>query len=126
MRKIPIFTLLAAILLFGGYYLYQHASSKVDVTFNFVVEQKDKNNTITGKIDGAGNKSITLPLSKESWDKVKKGNRYNVEATFYNKKKISSSEAKELDGPFWSNDSNQGLLVNKVQVENIQELSDDF
>ncbi|HGI6562530.1 TPA: hypothetical protein ACJUFE_002369, partial [Listeria monocytogenes] len=39
MRKIPIFTVLVAILLFGGYYLYQHASSKVDVTFNFVVDQ---------------------------------------------------------------------------------------
>ncbi len=49
MRKIPIFTVLVAILLFGGYYLYQHASSKVDVTFNFVVDQKSKNNTITGK-----------------------------------------------------------------------------
>lgn len=49
-----------------------------------------------------------------------------MEATFYNKNKISSSEAKELDGPFWSNDSNRGLLVNKVHVENIQELSDDF
>ncbi|MBC1420873.1 hypothetical protein [Listeria seeligeri] len=126
MRKIPIFTLLAAILLFGGYYLYQHATSKVDVTFNYVVTDKGKDNTVTGTIDGAGNKSVTLPLSKESWDAVKKGNRYNVEATFYNKNKISSDEAKELDGPFWSNDSNQGLLVNKVQVENIQELSDDF
>ncbi|MBC1483505.1 hypothetical protein HCJ58_05040 [Listeria sp. FSL L7-1509] len=126
MRKIPIFTLLAAILLFGGYYLYQHASSKVDITFNFVVDDKGTDNTVTGTIDGAGNKAVTLPLSKESWNAVKKGNRYNVEATFYNKNKISSDEAKELDGPFWSNNSNQGLLVNKVQVENIQALSDDF
>ncbi|STY43340.1 Uncharacterised protein [Listeria grayi] len=35
MRKVPIFTLLALLLLAGGYFFYQHLSSKVDVTFTF-------------------------------------------------------------------------------------------
>lgn len=123
MRKIPIFTLLALLLLAGGYFFYQHLSSKVDVTFTFLVTKKLEDHKINGTIDGAGDKIVTLPLSKQQWKNVKAGQRYNVEANYYNKKQPAGKESEALKGPFWSNDANRGLLSNKitiVKVENIK------
>lgn len=123
MRKVPIFTLLALLLLAGGYFFYQHLSSKVDVTFTFLVTKKLEDHKINGTIDGAGDKIVILPLSKQQWKNVKAGQRYNVEANYYNKKQPAGKERDALKGPFWSNDANRGLLANKitiVKVENIE------
>ncbi|WP_167628584.1 hypothetical protein [Listeria valentina] len=124
MRKIPIFTLVAILLLGGGYFYYQHVSSKVNLTFSFNVSKKDADKkTISGTIDGAGNTIVTLPVSKDLLNSVKKGNHYNIEATFYNKKHVDKKTSQELEGPFWSNENNKGLLVNKVKVDNLEKIT---
>ncbi|MHC5252514.1 hypothetical protein ACYRFS_00845 [Listeria kieliensis] len=124
MRKIPIFTLIAILLLGGGYFYYQHVSSKVNLTFSFNVSKKDTDKkTISGTIDGAGNTLVTLPVSKDLLNSVKKGNHYNIEATFYNKKRVDKKTSQKLEGPFWSNENNKGLLVNKVKVDNLEKIT---
>lgn len=120
MRKVPIFTLFAILLLVGGFFFYQHLNSKVDITFTFLANKKLHNQTVTGTIDGAGDKLVTLPLSKQQWKNMKIGTRYNVEVSFYNTEKLTKKARKKLKGPFWSNESNQGLLTNKITVEKIE------
>ncbi|WP_088810035.1 MULTISPECIES: hypothetical protein [Listeria] len=126
MRKIPIFTIIAVLLIGGGYFYYQHMSTRVDITFNFTPTKKSADHTVSGTIDGAGTEEVTIPLSEEMWKTVKKGSRYNVEATFYNKNKVSKEVAKNLQGPFWENEANQGLLVNKVKVDNMEAITTGF
>ncbi|EMG28580.1 hypothetical protein [Listeria fleischmannii] len=126
MRKIPIFTIIAVLLIGGGYFYYQHMDSKVDITFNFTPTKKAADYTVSGTIDGAGDEVVTLPLSKEMWKTVKKGNHYNVEATFYNKNKVSKEASQKLKGPFWENEANQGLLVNDIKVANIEAITAGF
>ncbi|EUJ26481.1 hypothetical protein MFLO_13992 [Listeria floridensis FSL S10-1187] len=124
MRKIPVFTLIAILLLGGGYFYYQHVSSKVDITFNFnVTKVNAEKNTISGTIDGAGDTVVTLPVTKDILSSVKKGSHYNIEATFYNKKQVAEKTEKKLEGPFWSNENNKGLLANKVKVENLESIT---
>ncbi|WP_163652932.1 hypothetical protein [Listeria sp. PSOL-1] len=121
MRKIPIFTLIAAFLLGASYLYYHHAKSRVELNFNFAVDKKLSNYTISGRIDGAGDKVITLPLAKSEWQSVKKGKYYTINLTFYNKKTLDQKDKAKLQGPFWLNQANQGLLVNKVKVIKIEE-----
>ncbi|AQY51247.1 hypothetical protein PWEIH_11690 [Listeria weihenstephanensis FSL R9-0317] len=116
MRKIPFFTIIAIVFLAGGYYFLQNSASPIDVSFNFLVTQKNDDNSISGNIEGAGSKKIKLDLDKSQWKSVKVGNRYTVEARFYDKNKVSNKEKKTLEGPFWSNDANTGILANEVEV----------
>ncbi|WP_353653431.1 hypothetical protein [Listeria ilorinensis] len=122
MRKIPIFTIIAALLLGAGYLYYDHEKSKVEVTFNYIVDKKTKDHQVKGRIDGAGDTTVTLSLSADDWNDIKTGKHYNIQAVFYNKNKLSDKEKQKLDGPFWSNEANQGILVNDIDIEQIEEL----
>ncbi|MBC6309501.1 hypothetical protein HCJ66_08020 [Listeria sp. FSL L7-1582] len=116
MRKIPFFTIIAIVFLAGGYYFLQNSASPIDVSFNFLVTQKNEDNSVSGNIEGAGSKKIKLDLDESQWDSVKVGNRYAIEARFYDKHDVSSKEKKKLEGPFWSNETNTGILANDVEV----------
>ncbi|WP_099221496.1 hypothetical protein [Listeria costaricensis] len=122
MRKIPIFTIIAALLLGAGYLYYNHEKSKVEVSFNYIVDKKTDDYQVKGRIDGAGDTIVTLSLSKDDWNAVKTGQHYNIKAVFYDKNKLSDKQKQKLDGPFWSNEANQGLLVNDVDIEQIEAL----
>ncbi|EUJ34524.1 hypothetical protein [Brochothrix campestris] len=119
MKRLPLITIIIALLLVLFFCVQRWSASQVDVTFVMLVQEKEGSNDIRGLIEGAGSQHFKFKLNDKLWQATQSNHRYEVKATYKNKHKLSSKKKERLEGPFWSNERNYDMLANEVSIQKL-------